>query len=123
LKRRLWPFVPAVLWGCFLLYLGGRERLPRLPAGFQLDKVAHFGIYGVLGALAAAGWLRAGRRPAAHWLIIAGAAVGLIDELHQATLPHRTAEVADWIMDALGVLAGFVLVVYLSGARLARDRR
>ncbi|MGH7506692.1 MAG: VanZ family protein, partial [Longimicrobiales bacterium] len=82
LRRLLW-YLPAAAFALFLLWLGGRSDLPSPRVDLPLDKVAHFVLYGALGWLAAVGWLRAGRRPAAVLVILLAAGCGVADELHQ----------------------------------------
>jgi VanZ family protein len=74
------------------------------PAGF--DKVAHFGLYFVLGALAGRAW-RVDAAPNALLVIVLALAVGAGDELHQRGVPTRTADPLDFAADATGVLLGF----------------
>jgi VanZ family protein len=76
-----------------------------------LDKLAHFVMYGILGALATAGWRRAGQRPRLVLVLVLAALVGVADELHQRSVARRSPEVADWIADALGIAAGSWLVL------------
>lgn len=74
------------------------------------DKGVHFLEYAVLGFLCA----NAARRSfpkRAPWRTFAvgafvAAAWGLGDELHQAFVPRRSAELLDWVADALGSMAG-----------------
>lgn len=99
-----------VLWAAVLLGVGSVPNMPGLGTGLPLDKVAHLLLYGVLGLLAGHAWHRAGRAPA--WLVVALALlVGVTDELHQRGVAGRSAELADWIMDATGIIAGFWLRV------------
>ena len=103
---RLAPWLPALLWAAGLLWLGGRNvTTPVSMTG--LDKVAHFLLYGALGALAAFGWRRAGRAPRAIAVLGLACAVGLADELHQSRVPGRSADPFDFLADAAGVLLGF----------------
>jgi VanZ family protein len=41
--------------------------------------------------------------------VLAGLAVGALDELNQAAVPGRTADPADWLADALGVGIAFLV--------------
>ncbi|MGH7507733.1 MAG: VanZ family protein, partial [Longimicrobiales bacterium] len=50
------------------------------------------------------------RRPAAVLVILLAAACGAADELHQRSVPGRSAELADWVVDVVAVLAAFTLV-------------
>jgi VanZ family protein len=69
-------------------------RSHAIPAGW--DKVAHFSTFALITALLLHG--TAGRAP----LAVLGAVVAFaaLDELHQAFLPGRAAEIADFIADA-----------------------
>lgn len=114
---------PAVLWGAFVFFLGGRSNLPAPNTGLPLDKVAHFVMYGVLGALAAWGARRIGRRGRGWgWLIAAGLLLGAADEWHQRTVPGRTADLLDWVADAAGFLLAFAVVYARVGTTRERGR-
>lgn len=108
-RRRWWSYLPAVAWALLLLWLGSRPSLPLPPSALPIDKLAHFGAYGVLGALLGAGWWRNDRRPAAWIMLVLFVAVGAVDELNQTRVPGREADVVDFAADAAGVLAGFWL--------------
>jgi VanZ family protein len=102
-KRSLLAFMPLALWAAAVLVVGGLEgvRVPRLPA--HADKVAHFVMYGVGGALAAWTGRIQGRRAgwAALFLVIL---VGAADELRQTTLATRQGDVWDWVADTAGAI-------------------
>lgn len=95
------------------------DSVPGTPAIPGLDKVAHFGMYGLIGWFAGRGWRAvsvAGRRWAlASVVLIAG--MGAADEYRQSLVPGRSAEVADWLADALGAGTGLFL-----GLRMNRRR-
>lgn len=75
------------------------------------DKLYHAGNFGVLAALL---YLATGRA----WLAVLLASLyGVSDELHQAFVPGRSADPADWLADTAGALAAVLLV------RLWRRRR
>lgn len=112
MRRWSRAYGPAIFWAAALLLIGSCQDPPSpdFEALIPIDKVAHFFMYGILGALAAWGWDRSGRdRP---WLIplVAVWIVGAIDELHQIRVPNRTAEFADWIADVLGASVAFIFV-------------
>lgn len=111
------PYAPAAAWAAVLLFLGSRSGLPAPDWNLPLDKLVHFLAYAALGTLAARGWLNAGRRDAVVLVLAAGLLVGAADELHQSSVSGRYADPADWVADALGVVAGFG-----GTARLARER-
>jgi VanZ family protein len=116
--RRLQPHLATLLWAFILLALGSIPNVPAPDTTLPLDKFAHLLLYGLLGLLLARGWRNAGQQPPAALLIVLGLLTGVLDELHQARVPGRSPEVADWLMDALGVTAGFA-----TGATLRRRLR
>lgn len=71
------------------------------------DKVAHFGLFAVLGATLAWGRHRSGTTVAHGWLLLVGILYGMTDEWHQMYVPGRTPDPADWLADAFGVLMGY----------------
>jgi len=87
-----------------------RLKLPDAHIGWE-DKIAHFAVYTVFSILvcrsAAAVWNSPARQAAmaaAGTVIFAG-----IDEMHQAFIPGRFAEIADFAADAAGAAAGIAL--------------
>src|SRR5690606_38337557 len=102
-------YAPAVLWCLLLFWLGGRSDVPSPATDLPLDKVAHFVLYGVLGWLVAAGRERAGT-PGPWIVTVLAIAVGAIDEIHQRTVPGRSAELADFIVDALAIIGAGIVV-------------
>lgn len=109
---------PAALWAAVLFFLssipdtGGLSWIP------VSDKVAHIALYAVLGGALAYGRTRADasmdratpadRSVAAHgWLLGAGWLYALTDEWHQAYVPGRSPDPADWLADAVGLTVGY----------------
>ena len=114
---------PAALWAAVLFFLSAQPDPPGagvfdwVPAG---DKLAHFLLYAVLGALLALGRGEQGEPP--HWTLVAtGALYGASDEWHQSYVPGREVSVLDWAADVGGVAAGYW--VGLSLLRLRATRR
>ncbi|MFB3854264.1 MAG: VanZ family protein [Vicinamibacterales bacterium] len=106
-------------WGPVVSYMGlifvvsGTSDLPSLPGG-GWDKAIHFGEYLILAvllvrALARSRWLRPSVQAAAAAAFLA-TLYGLTDEVHQAFVPGRAVELADFLSDAAGALAGAVAV-------------
>ena len=82
------------------------------------DKLAHFAVYAALTVLF---WIGVGGR--APLLVIALViAVGALDELHQATVPGRTADVIDFLVDALAAAVAGTAMLWLEsdGGRFGR---
>lgn len=95
-------WAPALAWAAVLFSISSRPTLPT-DLGGGLDKVAHFGAFAVLGLLLAHGAL--GQRLPIGWPILLGLAYAAADEIHQAFVPGRYPDAADWVADALGVAA------------------
>lgn len=91
-----------------LFYLGAKPFAAGLfPAPW--DKLAHLAAYGSLTALL---WLGAGGRMT-FTVIAAVVAIGGLDELHQAGIPGRDADGADFAVDVLaGFVAGALMLLY-----------
>lgn len=98
------PFVWAMV-----IFAGSSVPGSNVPGHF--GALAHFTEYAVLGALITAAETRRGA--AGRVLLATGAAsaYGVTDELHQAFVPLRMTDPADWSMDTLGALAGSLALV------------
>jgi VanZ family protein len=118
MPRRVAAYLPALAWAGLIALAAGATHVPGTPAVPHVDKVLHFGAYFVLGALLAAGWKWAGRRPARGWLLLFALALGASDEIRQSRMEERTGEVADWVADVAGAATGLFLT-----ARLLRRRQ
>lgn len=102
---------PAWLWA-ILIFVG--SSVPGLTApdlGFQWeDKLAHlieFAVFGFFLMRAFSGSKnRLLRRHGWLLTILLGTIYAATDELHQRLVPGRSADVADWIADVLGILTG-----------------
>jgi VanZ family protein len=109
--------VAALAWMATLFYLSHQSSL-RTPMLFPgQDKLFHALAYGVLGVLllAAHTLSRGGysKRQAGISVLIASL-YGISDELHQAFVPGRSADVMDWLADTAGALMAATVLVYLS---------
>ncbi|MEZ4248249.1 MAG: VanZ family protein [Polyangiales bacterium] len=107
----LLAWAPAAAYMALIFTLSSfRLDLPELPGVPWRDKVVHFFEYGMLGFLCAHATSRTWpRRPRPRMLALGAflaAAFGLSDELHQAFVPGRTAEVLDFVADVLGASCG-----------------
>ena len=119
----LWHFGPAVIYVAAVFY-GGSIGMGTLPGSEILtaDKLLHALAFGGMQLLL----LRAVRFewPAISfarqnlYALIGASALGGLLELHQAALPHRSAELLDWVADTLGALG----VALLAGLVRRRSR-
>lgn len=111
------PLSARLLLGIYcllIILLSSRPSLLPPSDGFPLDKLVHFGAYGLMGALA---WqARLSNAPTARWLAAAlfASLFGVSDELHQAFVPGREASLGDLLADGLGVLCGVWLAERLA---------
>jgi VanZ family protein len=114
LRRRIY-LVLLVLWVGFTFLLTSIPD-PRFEVPFAYaDKVAHFGIYGVMGFLCAL-WRRESGIPArgaALTALVFVALLGAVDEVHQHWIPGRSMEVIDWLADTAGGGMGALFSAFL----------
>jgi VanZ family protein len=108
--RALLAYLPLGLWATAVLLLGSANVHAPSAAPGGTDKVVHFCLYAVGGALAA--WIghRRGSRAEVWGGLAIVLATGLADELHQATLPYRDSDAMDWLADAAGALVAVAVV-------------
>jgi VanZ family protein len=105
-REWLWPIALATT----IFLASGRSQVaaPDVP---QIDKIAHFFVYGLLGTLVARMPSIASWRPLGVYSAIAICSFyGISDEFHQSFTPGRSVEVADWLMDTAG--AGLAVFLY-----------
>lgn len=104
-----------VLWVAFTLTLTSIPN-PRMDISLPyVDKIAHFGFYGVTGFLCAMWRRESGARAAASVLtgLVFASLVGAFDEFHQLWVPGRSADALDWIADAAGGGLGALFSAFL----------
>jgi len=101
-------WLPSIIWAGFIFYLSSRQI-----GGISLfpwaDKVAHIGIYIVLGFFVCNAFKKTSNMQKGKVVILSFLVVvlyGLSDEFHQMFVPTRSAEVADLLADAVGGLIG-----------------
>jgi VanZ family protein len=112
-RRAAATLLPALAYAALIFWLSHQPNpFPSLTARLS-DKLAHLIEYAVLAVLVTAGLARAGLGAvtAGLWAVVVGSAYGLTDEIHQAFVPHRSADVRDWVADTLGALLGAALAV------------
>lgn len=108
--RMLPDLAPLVAYCTFIVIQSHLPAPVELPEVSHLDKLLHFGAYGVMAVLFyrtyLAGWPRA-RKWTLLWVSAVSAALfGLSDEIHQFFVPDRTADPLDFLADTLGAVLG-----------------
>ena len=103
-------FLPAALYAGLIFALSAQAiPFPMLPPELLMhDKLLHAAAYAGLGALLVPGLRAAGCSPRGALLgaVALASLYGATDELHQAFVPGRTADVIDWVADTLGAALG-----------------
>ncbi len=118
-RRRAAAWIGAVAWGALLFGLSSLPAgaTPTAPISFPGDdKVVHAALYAVLGAVLRVALGRTG--PA----VALAAAYGLSDEVHQAFVPGRDADVFDWLADVAGAALGAALAARFERRPWRRSR-
>jgi VanZ family protein len=124
--RLFWFWGPVAALAAGIFYLSSQALPEVIAPGPGFDKVAHFGVYGLLGALLARaffGTTRMGTVPTIFLAAVLGGLYGVTDEIHQSFVPARSAEVLDAVADAAGSLAGALGYAFVRARWLARGRR
>lgn len=90
-----------------------------------MDKMAHMLEYSLFGLLVGRAirftWTGGSRIVMTLAAVGIGATIGLLDELYQSTVPGRSSDPYDWLIDVLAVTAAVVLTQVVS-ARPLRNR-
>lgn len=81
------------------------QLLENLNIAIPFDKVAHFGVYGILGITAFIAWPKSPLKAIAVCV-----AYGLSDEIHQMFIPGRSCDPWDWLADSLGACVAVLLL-------------
>jgi VanZ family protein len=124
LIRWCWVWGPAVAQMAAIFYASSIPDLSTLPGGIP-DVVAHFVAYALLGALLlralAGAHVARAAASTAWWALAATIAYGAADEVHQHFVRGRTADVGDWVVDAIG--AGVAVGICWIATEAVRRRR
>lgn len=108
-RRRLWRLTLALL----LAVISWLAFKPAVPAQewLHMDKLRHISAFLTLAVVASLGWAK--QAQLAPRVAFGLLAYGLLIELVQSQLPSRSASLADWAADALGIALGLVLARWL----------
>ena len=100
-------YVPLLLWGITILILTSIPKLTPPDLGFDAqDKLAHFGVYYILGLLLVRALGKGLVLP--HRILLLSFFYALLfaafDELHQLFIPGRAGDIFDFLADSFGIL-------------------
>ena len=113
-------YLPALIWALIILFLSAKAdiNLPESIFDFiAMDKLGHFGIYGILTGMLLWGNHKSGvplDRSTGLKAIIVSGVYGIVMELMQYFFfPGRYFEYLDIIANIIGAICGFALFKYL----------
>jgi len=125
--RRALCWAATLAYAVLIFWLSSEpDPLPALTERLW-DKGIHFAEYGTLGALLLASLRASGVAPRRALVVAAllASLYGASDEVHQAFVPQRDADVRDWAADTLGGAAGAglaALALRVAGSRASIRR-
>jgi VanZ family protein len=108
LTTRVSLWLPPVVYMAVIFYLSSQSNpLPQVTAHVW-DKLLHAVEYAGLAALLGRALLGEGLGPVTAFAAAAllAAAYGATDEYHQLSVPLRTGDLRDWIVDVIGASLG-----------------
>jgi VanZ family protein len=112
-RKSRWQWIWPLLIATLVVSASTRSHVAS-PQVTNIDKIAHFSVYGLLATLLArlgVGWR------AAVWALLATSAFGATDEWHQYYVPGRSCDVMDWVADTSGAALAVSLYAGLSWYR------
>lgn len=107
LAWRVWQWLESVVekWGGELSLLGVEA---------VLRKLAHFGVFMLLGVGLTGIFVWQRKVPVVVIVVLIGVVCAAIDELHQSFVPGRNPAVFDVLIDTLGVCVGMGVVMLVT---------
>jgi len=127
MKRRgaIPSLAPVIIYSGIIFAFSAMSDPPAPEFGIKLgDKINHFGAFAIMMLLAMRGavYLRPDRGTAyLYWIAFAYCSLyGATDELHQAFVPNRAAEIPDLIADVLGAAMAGLAVIATRRTRMTR---
>ncbi len=100
LRRALaFAYLAGVFW-LGVIDIGPLPLDERLPT----DKLGHMGAFGGVVIVVELALLELGSPRRRVWAFLASVGAGGLLELVQAALPHRSADVGDWVADCIGAV-------------------
>jgi VanZ family protein len=107
----LYWLLPAIAYAALIFYLSSQPNPLPLLTHRVSDKLLHLVEYAAFATVTTWGLSHVGLGTgrAARWAALLGSLYGATDEVHQRFVPHRSAEVGDWVADSSGALLGALL--------------
>lgn len=100
-----------------IVILSSQKQLPNIQKFFiNADKIAHFGVYFVLGVLISIAVISNSNKSNLIKIIIIsliGIFFAISDEFHQYYVPNRTPDVFDFIADIIGIVFSLFLFSFI----------
>lgn len=112
MMKNKWRWIPPVIWGILLAILslmpaGEGKFLFNIP---HIDKMAHFGMYGIWAFLVVYAWTSNSSLPSnkVMWLtFLFGTLLGILLEFGQYTITYgRSFEIGDIVANGVGSIMG-----------------
>lgn len=116
-KKFIYYWLPVMLY-CLLIFIQSSypspENIPNLP---YIDKIIHFTVYAILAILffRALGTQRFKENITMVIMlsILSSCLCGLSDEVHQYFVPHRDADLMDFLADVGGSICGVCVIKFI----------
>jgi VanZ family protein len=108
-------FVPAILFYLLIFILSSQDLGIRIHL-HHLDKVVHMIEFAIMAGFLSFGFFNVLNTPTATKIIVTfffGLGLGVLDEFHQHYVPGRTMDARDAAADAVGVVCGILIYLYL----------
>jgi len=122
-------WLPVYLYLLLIVIMSSLSKppVPKLKF-FEIDKLYHLIEYGILSFLSLRAFMNSPRKilssDAVFFTVLTTVVFGLTDEIHQAFVPGRSSNIADWVFDSLGAVAGVLaLKLWLKIYAKIRTRR
>jgi VanZ family protein len=89
----------------------------------NIDKVAHIGIYGLLGLLCYISLIHLnGSNTFSNnpliWTLVICSFYGASDEFHQLFTPNRSCDFWDWVSDTIGAILAVLIIKYFLSRKM-----
>lgn len=110
-KSKLFYWLPPIAWATGIFLLSCLPVKQHEPLFQGVDKVFHFGLFGMLSVLLFFAFFYERRHTALKAALLAlliTATYGAFDEFHQSFTPTRSVNIFDWVADAVGGTLAFL---------------